>query len=392
MKEKKVTKILYVIGSLERGGAEIHLTRILPLIDAAGYEVNVFCFIRKGGLASQLEKDGVRVFQPFFTLSSSKKSLPTKIILTIFSIFSFLFQLVRVNPDIIHFFLPSSYMLFGPLCLFHLKSTKIMSRRSRNLYQKKYPSIVRSVEIWLHKRMSYILANSKRVMADLEEEKVLKEKLHLIYNGINCPSVYPGEISKSLTKFNLAPDDIVLTIVANLIPYKGHKDLIKACSLLKMTKWKLLIVGDDAVGYQRDLEKLVSEFGLQQKIFFLGARADVEKIYSISDIALLASHQEGFSNAILEGMCASLPMIVTDVGGNSEAVVHNETGLVVSPHDPEGFQSALERLMSDSMLRKEMGEKGKLRVRKYFSIEQCVEKYLNIYSEVNIKKIPRLNS
>ena len=74
-----------------------------------------------------------------------------------------------------------------------------------------------------------------------------------------------------------------------------------------------------------------------------------------ADFGLLTSHEEGFSNVILEGMAASLPMIVTRVGGNPEAVLHERTGLVVPAMDPQAIGEAVLRLARDGQLRKQFG-------------------------------------
>src|SRR5205823_891079 len=125
-------------------------------------------------------------------------------------------------------------------------------------------------------------------------------------------------------------------IVANLIPYKAHTDLFHALAQISPklpADWTLLCVGRDT-GYGAKLEKFSQELKLSDHIQFLGERRDVRELLAHAHIGILCSHEEGFANAILEGMTTGLPMIVTDVGGNAEAVVHEKTGLVVPPHDP----------------------------------------------------------
>jgi glycosyltransferase involved in cell wall biosynthesis len=140
----------------------------------------------------------------------------------------------------------------------------------------------------------------------------------------------------------------------------------------------LLIVGRDD-GIQRDLQMQISAAGLLGHIRFLGARYDVPALYVASDIGLLVSHQEGFSNAILEGMAAALPMIVTDVGGNAEAVGDGETGLVVPAQNPAQLAAAIVRLANDPQSRAAFGEAGRLRVHERFSFAGCVDRYDRLY-------------
>jgi glycosyltransferase involved in cell wall biosynthesis len=85
----------------------------------------------------------------------------------------------------------------------------------------------------------------------------------------------------------------------------------------------------------------------------------VSDLLSASDIAILCSHQEGFWNVILEGMSAGLPLIVTDVGGNREAVVAGETGLIVPPHDPLRLAAAIIHLAQHPEVRQRFGIAGR---------------------------------
>ena len=102
-----------------------------------------------------------------------------------------------------------------------------------------------------------------------------------------------------------------------------------------------------------------------------------------ADFGVLPSRaNEGFSNAILELMRAGLPMIVTDIGGNAEAVVDGETGFVVPAADPAALAAALLRLAQDPALRRKLGEAGRERLAKHFTLADCVAKYRALYDEL----------
>jgi glycosyltransferase involved in cell wall biosynthesis len=105
----------------------------------------------------------------------------------------------------------------------------------------------------------------------------------------------------------------------------------------------------------------------------------VPDLVRAADFALNVSHEEGFSNAVIEGMAAGLPMIVTDVGGNPEAVVDGETGLVVPPRDPVALGEAIAWLAGNREAAAAMGEAGAERVRRTFTIEACVDHYDALY-------------
>ncbi|KKJ77047.1 hypothetical protein WH95_10110 [Kiloniella litopenaei] len=379
----EVKKLCFVIGSLERGGTETHLKRVLPLLDRRRFKPSIFCFVRKGELASALEEKGVKVFEPVLFSSLTKHSALFKPLLLVASIFSFISYLLRNKPDVVHFFLPASYLLLGPISLLHKKSKKLMSRRSLNVYQQKYPAFIRGIELWLHQRMHGVIGNSQQVVNELKaDEGVPTNKLHLIYNGITVRESSLSQREQIRVSLNIPPDRLVMTIVANLIPYKGHLDLLNACGQLPTRDWILLIVGHDSSSIQGELEHLVEQNNLQDCVHFLGVRNDVTDIWASSDIGLLVSHEEGFSNAVLEGMAANLPMIVTSVGGNAEAVLDGETGLVVPPHSPEDLANAMKKLLKDNVLRHSMGKRAGQRVRQCFSMESCIEGYEALYNQL----------
>ena len=142
--------------------------------------------------------------------------------------------------------------------------------------------------------------------------------------------------------------------------------------------WAVLCVGRDA-GIFEGLRDLTNDLGIGGHVHWLGERHDVPEILATADIGLLCSHEEGFSNAILECMATALPMIVTDVGGNTEAVIDGQTGFVVPTRDPRALAEAILRLATDGGARASMGAKGKARAKDYFSAARCVSDYVQLY-------------
>ena len=106
-----------------------------------------------------------------------------------------------------------------------------------------------------------------------------------------------------------------------------------------------------------------------------------------ADLGVLASHEEGLLNAILEIMDDGLQMVVTEVGGNSEAVKDKETGFIVPPGDSNKMSEALIKLIVNRALREKMGNTGRQRVQLYFNLQSCVEKYSELY-RIILNKLP----
>lgn len=377
--------VFFVIGSLQVGGAEMHISMVSGELVKRGYMITVYNLSGDGVLGDAMSDAGVRVIGPLIKAKTGKLKFLNPVILGLSSLKLFLIFLFK-RPVIVHFFLPHAYIIGAYMARCAGLSRLVMSRRSLNHYQDKH-GILKLFERRLHASMTAIIGNSKAVVSQLhQDENVPREKLGLIYNGIVLERfVTPFDSGQKRKELDIASGAMVLTIVANLISYKGHSDLLQALSEIqgKMPdEWILLAVGrDDGLG--DSLRQQADALGLGDKVRFPGPRDNIPDLLRISDLNILCSHEEGFSNAILEGMAAGLPMVVTDAGGNAEAVVDGETGLVVPAHSPSELGAAILKLVKDAHLRKCMGLAGKKRVEQKFSLGACVEQYERLYDAVS---------
>ena len=376
-------KILYVIGSLSVGGAERHVVSVSKALVERGCRVGIYCLLERGALEQTAREAGVEVvgppivFEPRFFRKPIRLALLCLSFLKLFSLFLFR------RPSIVHFFLPIAYILGAVAGRLAFLPHMVMSRRSMNVYQEKYKLLSR-VEHAQHGAMTAILGNSLRVVEDLKREGVRRDQLCLIYNGIDLQPFKrfsdPDRVALR-DELGLSSSTLVITIVANLIPYKGHVDLLQGLGTIadRMPKdWRLLIVGrDDGIGAA--LQEQAQNLEIADHIAFLGSRSDVAAILLASDVGVLCSHEEGFSNALLEGMAAGLPMVATDVGGNAEAVVDGVTGLIVPAKDPHRLGSAVLTLALDRETAQAMGVAGRKQVEEHFSLDTCVDRYEAFY-------------
>lgn len=378
-------RILFVVGSLEVGGAERHVTQIAARLKARGWEPEVFVLTAGGPLTSFLNDAGVPIhgvsLPEWVSHVVKNDRLRARLRLLVTSL-----ELIRTlwlrRPAVLHLFLPSAYVIGGLASLFAMVPARIMSRRSLRNYQAAHPFFSR-IERYLHPKMTLVCGNSNAVVNELLEEGIDAQRLRLIYNGIDLePYNTPFDRSAARTMAGFAENALVFVLVANLIPYKGHADLIKALAIIKdelPDPWIVLCLGrDDGIGaaLQTDADSL----GVGSHIRFLGSRTDVPDFLRLADVGLLCSHQEGFSNAVLEGMAAGLPMVVTDVGGNAEAVLDTVSGFVVPAHNPERLANAILQV-SRAKDRVLMGENGRVRAKEQFSMMACIDAYEALYRE-----------
>ena len=378
-----MSRLLFVIGSLNRGGAERHLSLVAPALRKRGHDVQIQTLTVKGDLAPSVEANGVRVAAP--PLAPLTGYLPRRLrerVRVLLSSCQLVFHPLTRRPDAVHCFLPHAYLAGGLAALIARVPVRIMSRRSLNHYQQRNRLLTR-LEYRLHRHMSALVANSRAVRRQLlAEPGTDTSRVHLIYNGVD-PRVSVRQTSRKTMRaaLGLMPDEVVTIVVANLIPYKGHSDLLDALGLAAASMpfaWRVLCVGrDDGVGDR--LRSHAHKLDLDDHLVWLGSRSDVPQLLAACDVGLLCSHEEGFSNAVLEGMAAGLPMIATDVGGNAEAVVDGVCGYVVPPRAPQALASALVSIARDRAARERMGHAARQRVEAHFTLDRCVDEYEALY-------------
>lgn len=180
--------------------------------------------------------------------------------------------------------------------------------------------------------------------------------------------------------------DIVIGIIKSLEAIYGIEFLIKAFATLK-NKYKnlplkLLIVGDGSL--RRELEELVENLDIKNLVYFTGRISydKISKYHNMVDIAVYPSESESFGVAVIEAGACEKPVIVSNVGGLPEVVENGKTGFVVKYGDINAIVNALERLILDKQLRKNMGKNARKRIMKLYDWKNSVKLMLKIYENL----------
>lgn len=164
-------------------------------------------------------------------------------------------------------------------------------------------------------------------------------------------------------ELGLNEDDIIIISVGELQKRKNHEPVIRAISQINDSRVKYLICG---WGELKDYyENLSTELNLNNRFFMLGHRYDIPEILKASDIFAHPSIREGLGIAAIEAMSAGLPMVTSNVQGIKDYVKDGETGYVNNPMDIEGYKNSLMKLISDPLLRKQIGEHNVQFAKKY---------------------------
>lgn len=371
-------KILQLIGSFHLGGSErqaVQLTKLL--VEKTPHEIFLAVMTKEGALLDEVEKLGFKEIPEFRLTSFYDRNFISQI--------NSAARFMRKNKiDIVqtHDFYTN---------LFGMAAARIARVPVKIAAKRETAGIRTKGQIILEKQAfrlaDAIVANSEAVKNYLVEKQGVKpEKICVIYNGLNADEF--ANIRKArreiCEQFNLPTDENAkfITLVANLRHrVKNQRMFLRAAVkvLQRHPEAHFVLAGEGDL--QRELERFAGDNNIAANTHFTGRCANVPELLSISDICVLTSFAEGFSNSILEYMAAGKPVVATDVGGASEAVVDGETGyLVQSDHDRIMAKNLIE-LLGDEAKAKRFGAKGREIAEKEFSLEARLCKTLGLYKK-----------
>jgi len=360
-------KILIITYTLEVGGAERVAVSIAKGLNKSKFEP-IFCCFKGGALEKDLRDHGISVFN----LNKSRGfdlSVLTKLI-----------KIIKEKKiDIIHThsFSPNFWgRLAGIIARVPvIIGTEHSVASVKTIFQKKADKI-------LAKYSSKIVSVSDRVKLSLcEEENISPDKILTIYNGIDPmkPSSNKEAISKKNEGLGIDLNKKIIVSIGRLEPPKGYEFLLESAKTVKreFPPIQFVIVGEGSLRYK--LEKLRDDLKLRDTVIFLGHRNDIADILSISDIAALPSVREGFSVSLLEFMSLGKPIIATDVGGNNEAVINGESGIIIPPMDPIALTQGILKLIQENNTAEDMGMRAMERFKENFTLQTMIQEIEKLY-------------
>ena len=368
-------KILFLIWALEVGGAERLLVALAKKIPKDKYDITIGCITRKGLWATELEACGIKVVSLNKKVGFDPTLLPK------------ICRLIKnEDPDLINTHLWTAD-LWGRLGAFITnKSPVIVTEQNVDVWKKWYHRIL---DWLLFLKTDYVICVSNEVARFYKEAfHIPSRKIRMIPNAIDLARFDIGRQEGSLrNKLRLDKSKFIFVCAARLHPQKAHEVLIRSAAMLQAQgekNFEILIVGE---GERRgSLEQMVAKLGLSNYIKFLGLREDIPEIFLASNAFILSSDYEGLPLTILEAMAARLPIIATDVGGNSQVVIDGKTGFLVPPRKPEALASAMFKIMKDREAAMQMGRKGRGVVESEYSIDAITYKTLELFNLAMTKR------
>ncbi|WP_353063642.1 GT4 family glycosyltransferase PelF [Tunturibacter psychrotolerans] len=213
----------------------------------------------------------------------------------------------------------------------------------------------------------------------IDVDGINPSRVQTIYNGLDLADW------SSISQAAKHAGEALVTTVGNIRRVKGHDVFIRAAASVaaQFPKATFSIAGDVLEpDYFAELQVLVRDLKLSDRFRFAGGVKNLREHLSLADIFVLPSRSEGFSNAIVEAMAASLPVVATNVGGNSEAVQNGVSGVIVPPEDPDALAAAIVDLLSDPAKARQMGVEGKRSVAKKFTTEAMMTQITRVYGSL----------
>jgi glycosyltransferase involved in cell wall biosynthesis len=371
-------KITFLLPNLESGGTERQVLTLARRLDRARCSPTLVTTAGGGSLYRDFSEILPVTVHGDPERGKRFRSSPLEHLATI----RFLVKTFReTRPDILHTFLPAPNVL-GPIAA-RLSGVRrvIISKRGLGNYKSLF-FLSRLMEPMGNRLADRILVNSDAVRRDVERtEKHWEGKFRRIYNGV-APIAAWSEAERQAfrAREGIPAGATVVLCVSNFYPYKGQFDLIEAAGYVasQVPEVVFLLVGRDA-GTLEECRRLARERVPDSSIRFLGGRDDVPDLIRASDLVAHPSHEEGFSNAILEAMSGGRPVVAYDVGGNPEAVRDGKTGLLVPLRNARALADATLRLIRNPEQRRTMGEKSRERTTNHFSIERMVREMEQLY-------------
>lgn len=370
-------RIVHVINSLQMGGAETMLARlveaggspfqnvVLPLRGGGGVEERV---ARTGTLAPPLGVDGPALVMSPFRLAR---------------------RLRELRPDLIQGWLPQSNLAVvaaAPLTglrvpvLWNVRWTLYDFQEERLLHQ-----LILRLSGLVAGRARRIIFNAHAAVPQHARIGYPSHKAVVIPNGFDLTLLRPDERARDAVRgeMGIPQDAVVLGMVARYHPMKAHAASLVAASRLISTGVDayFLYAGTGVDDANQALLHRMDELGLRDRVRLLGERQDVARLYAAFDIYWMSSwahgRGEGFPNAVAEAMACGVPCVVTDVGEAPEIV--GDTGRVVPAGDPVALADATARLLANRDRLRVLGRAARLRVERNYSIDSVVKQYWELY-------------
>jgi len=367
-----VLKVLQLIPTLDRSGAEKQMALLAGGLPRDRFDVEVAALTRLGPLRDELTAAGI----PLTLIGKRLKIDPFAL--------GRLVRLLRARRfDVVQTWIFAANVYGRVAAMRAGVPVVVTAEMAVDLWKRPaHLAVDRRLAGWTDR----VVGNSDAVVDFYREAGVPDDRLAMIPSGVaddEPPEVDPAAVR---AEFGFPADATLVLYVGRIAPQKAVGDLITACDLLQHVEPRLrtLVVGDGPLLDR--CRATAHEFQLDPRVKFLGHRADVPRLLAAADMLVLPSVYEGLPNVVLEAMRSRKPVVATAAPGTVGLVVDGETGRLVPIHDPVALATAIRDLARDRPRARRMGEAGRARVESEYRAATMVERFARLYEEIAAAK------
>jgi glycosyltransferase involved in cell wall biosynthesis len=347
--------------SLETGGSERQFATLAGALPAHSFRVRLGCFQGRGGLLEEIGE--FREFPlggSFLTATALRSHLALR-------------RYLRAERiAVAHAFDFYTNLMLLPTARLARVPVVIGSHRQIGDLLTPWQFRAQAVVLRLCDR---VVCNSRAAARALLEQGLPEAKLTIIPNAI------PDEVfAEAMPALARRTEGLRVGMIARMNnAVKNHPVFLRAAARLaeKFPTVEFVLAGDGPL--RPGLERMARDLGIADRVLFLGDRRDIPAVFRSLDVSVLPSLSESLPNAVLESMAAGVPVVATRVGGNPEAVVDGETGLLIPPHDEDALVTALDLLLAQPSLRTQYGRQAKQVARANFGLAQICARFDQLY-------------
>jgi glycosyltransferase involved in cell wall biosynthesis len=373
---RNASRILFFLHSLAGGGAERVAAALLNAWASEGRDVTL---LTNEGPASDAYPLDPRVRRETLGLASPSSSPAGAIWRNVQRVRALRGVLTRLQPDIAIAFMTTSNIL---LALARGAGRGIAIGAER-VHPPAMPLGVswEALRWWTYGRLDGVVAQTERSAAWIRSHTRARA-VRIIPNPVAWPLTAQGA-GRSPGSVGVAERKRLLG-AGRLEPQKGFDQLIDAFAAVNAPDWELVILGEGAL--RPALEERVTRAGMEDRIFLPGAVSNIGDWYQHATLFGLSSSYEGFPNVLAEAMAHGLPVVSFNCDtGPADLIEDGVNGLLVPPGDAAGFRGALERLMRDAELRRQLGARA-TDVRERFALPAVLRQWQQFMGDVALRQ------
>lgn len=361
-------RIAYVIGELNKGGAEYQLYELIRHLDRTRFTPAVFVLAADGYWEGPLRELGITVH-----------GFPRRGSADLGRLRRLRAALRAFAPDVLHTVLWSANV-YGRAAAVGL-GIPVVIAAERNVIVR--PGWQRQLERQLDRFTTAYLVNSAAIRDQLVHNgRLTADKITVIHNGIDLSRLPPFALDRRAARRALGFDPArrLVAAVGRLSAQKDYPTFLTAVERVApaIADVDFLIVGQ---GEDRAaLEARVAAAGLGERVRFLGLRHDVPQLLAGVDVLALTSIYEGLPNVVIEAMASGAVAVATDVGGCRELLTDGQSGLIVPPRDPDAVAAGISSVLRDPALAARLATAARAHVESALAVEAMAARTAAVYA------------